>query len=86
MAKRIYVANLEWSITDDQLANFFGEIGPVVYAKVIIDRDTNRSRGFGFVEYETDEMAAQAIEKFNGVAFNKRNILVKEANPISDRR
>lgn len=82
MAKRIYVANLEWSITEDQLSDFFSQIGPVVYAKVVKDRETERSRGFGFVEYESDDLADQAIQKLNGVAFNKRNIIVKEANPL----
>lgn len=82
MAKRIYVANLEWGIDDELLAEFFSSIGTVTYAKVILDRDTNRSRGFGFVEFESDDLADQAIEKLNGIAFNKRNIIVKEANPL----
>ena len=82
MAKRIYVANLEWGIDADQLTEFFSQIGPVTYAKVVKDRDTERSRGFGFVEFESDDLADQAIEKLNGIAFNKRNIIVKEANPL----
>lgn len=83
MSKRLYVANLEWTITDDQLANFFSEAGKVTYAKIIKDRETQRSRGFGFVEYETEDAADEAIKKFDGVAFNKRNIVVKVANPMS---
>lgn len=85
MSKRLYIANLEWDITDDQLRDFFKEAGMVTYARIIKDRDTQRSRGFGFVEFETDREADEAIKKFDGVAFGKRNIVVKIANPITSR-
>ncbi len=84
MSIRLYVANLEWTVDDTQLQNFFSEIGLVVYAKVIKDRETERSRGFGFIEFENDELAQEAIEKLNGAALNKRNIVVKVANPITN--
>ncbi len=86
MSLRLYVANLEWSITDAQLEEFFKQVGPVAFAKVITDRETGRSRGFGFVEFENDDLANEAIKKLDGVAFNKRNIIVKTANPKSENK
>jgi len=78
---KIYVGNLEWSINDEALKGFFSEVGNVVSAAVILDRDTGRSRGFGFVEFETEEEVETAIKKFDGIDFNKRNIVVKKARP-----
>ena len=78
---KVYVGNLEWSVDNDALKEFFGEAGKVIFANVILDRDTGRSRGFGFVEFETEDEAKEAVSKFNGVALNKRNIVVSIAKP-----
>lgn len=85
MSTKLYVGNLEWTIDDDKLNEIFSEIGKVVSARVLSDRETGRSRGFGFVEFETEEDAKKAIEKLNGVDFNKRNIIVNEARPEGSR-
>ena len=81
MANKLFVGSLAWTATDDDLAHFFSEAGTVVSAKVIVDRDTNRSKGFGFVEMSTDEEAKAAIDKLNGKDLNGRAIAVNEARP-----
>lgn len=81
MANKLFVGSLAWTATDDDLASFFGEVGTVVSAKVIVDRDTNRSKGFGFVEMSTDEEAKAAIDKLNGKDLNGRPVAVNEARP-----
>jgi len=81
MANKLFVGSLAWTATDDDLANFFSEAGTVVSAKVIVDRDTNRSKGFGFVEMSTDDEAKAAIDKLNGKELNGRAIAVNEARP-----
>lgn len=81
MANKLFVGSLAWTATDDDLANFFGEAGTVVSAKVIVDRDTNRSKGFGFVEMSTDEEAKAAVDKLNGKELNGRPVAVSEARP-----
>jgi len=81
MANKLFVGSLAWTATDDDLANFFSEAGTVVSAKVIVDRDTNRSKGFGFVEMSTDEEAKTAIDKLNGKELNGRTVAVNEARP-----
>lgn len=78
---KVYIGNLAWEINSEALEKFFAEVGNVVSAVVILDRDTGRSRGFGFVEFETEEEAEKAIEKLDGIAFNERNIVVKRAKP-----
>ena len=78
---RLYVCNLRWSIDDDQLRNIFKEAGTIVSANIIIDRETGRSRGFGFVEMATEEEAKKAIELFNGMNIDGRPIVVREALP-----
>jgi RNA recognition motif-containing protein len=85
MAKNLFVGNLEWGVTADDLAELFGQEGKVTRAQVIIDRETGRSRGFGFVEMENDEEALRAIEVFNGQPFNGRNMTVNEAKPRESR-
>lgn len=82
---KLYIGNLEWTINNEQLAEFFSQIGKVASANVITDRETGRSRGFGFVEFENDKDAKEAIEKLNGIDFNKRNIVVNEARPEGSR-
>jgi RNA recognition motif-containing protein len=81
MANKLFVGSLAWTATDDDLANFFSEAGTVLSAKVIVDRDTNRSKGFGFVEMSTDEEAKAAIDKLNGKELKGRAIAVNEARP-----
>ena len=85
MAKKLFVGSLAFSATDDDLAQFFASCGTVVSAKVVIDRDTNRSKGFGFVEMSTDEEAKAAISQLDGKELNGRAINVSEARPREDR-
>ncbi len=79
MKTNVFVGNLPYSVTSEELEELFTEAGNVTGAKVIQDRYTNRSRGFGFVEFETEEGAQAAIEKFNGYSLNNRQIVVSEA-------
>jgi cold-inducible RNA-binding protein len=79
MGRRLYVGNLAWTVTDQDLLDAFSEAGKVDSAQVIIDRATNRSRGFGFVEMETDEAAEAAIQKLHGRDIKGRAIRVNEA-------
>ncbi|MCI0464035.1 MAG: RNA-binding protein [Gemmataceae bacterium] len=85
MAKNIYVGNLVWSATADDLLALFQEHGAVKRAQVITDRETGRSRGFGFVEMENDDEAQRAIDALNGAEFNGRPLTVNEAKPREDR-
>ena len=79
MGRRLYVGNLAWGVTDQDLQELFAEAGKVETSQVIIDRATNRSRGFGFVEMGTDEAAEAAIKKLNGRDLKGRAIRVNEA-------
>jgi RNA recognition motif-containing protein len=83
--KRIYVGNLSWSATEDQLREFFGSYGDVHSVAIITDRETGRSRGFGFVEMD-DDGARQAISAGNGQALDGRPLRVSEANERPQRR
>ncbi len=85
MAKKIYVGNLTWATTDDDLAALFSPHGEIVSASVITDRDTGRSRGFGFVEMEDAEAAAAAIEALNGQDCGGRALTVNEARERTPR-
>jgi RNA recognition motif-containing protein len=85
MANKLFVGSLAWSATDDDLAKFFSGVGTVVSAKVIVDRDTNRSKGFGFVEMSSDAEAQAAIDKLNGQDLNGRPVAVSEARPQAPR-
>src|SRR5260370_36375115 len=85
MAKNIYVGNLAWDATNDELLALFQEYGNVTHAQVITDRETNRSRGFGFVEMGNDEEAQKAIDALNGTEFKSRPLTVNEANPREER-
>ena len=86
MAKNIYVGNLPFSTTDDELSNLFAPYGAVTAARVIKDRITERSRGFGFVEMENDAEADKAIAEMNGKDTDGRPLKVSEAKPREDRR
>jgi RNA recognition motif-containing protein len=85
MAKNIYVGNLVWEATADDLLNLFQQHGAVARAQVITDRETGRSRGFGFVEMDNDEEAQRAIDALNGAPFKGRSLTVNEARPRDDR-
>lgn len=85
MAVKLYVGNLPYSTTDDDLKGMFADHGTVESAVVINDRDTGRSKGFGFVELSTPEEAKAAIEALNGKDFGGRNLVVNEARPREDR-
>jgi len=82
---KIYVGNLGYSVSDETLAEKFQEFGTVKSAKIIMDRDTNRSKGFGFVEMSTGTEAANAISKLNGLEFDGRKMNVTEAKPMAPR-
>ena len=84
MNKKLYVGNLEYSVTQDTLRDHFAQAGNVVDAVVISDKYSGRSKGFGFVEFESDEEAQKAIEMLNGQDFNGRNIVVNEARPKTE--
>jgi RNA recognition motif-containing protein len=81
MAKNIYVGNLSWECSADELLNLFGQYGQVARAQVVMDRETGRSRGFAFVEMGSDAEAAAAVEGLNGQQFNGRALTVNEARP-----
>ncbi|HEY7914279.1 MAG TPA: RNA-binding protein [Blastocatellia bacterium] len=81
---RIFVGNLSYQTTEDQLADLFSEVGQVESATIVTDRETGRSRGFGFVEME-QEAGNKAIERFNGHELNGRAINVNEARPRPER-
>ncbi|HZZ71047.1 MAG TPA: RNA-binding protein [Pirellulales bacterium] len=85
MGKRIYVGNLPWSTTSEELESLFGEFGPVVAAEVISDRETGRSRGFGFVEMESEAGMSAAIEALNGKDMGGRPLTVNEAREKTSR-
>lgn len=85
MATKLYVGNLSFRTTSDELREAFATVGTVESASVIEDRETGRSRGFAFVEMATPEEAAAAIEAFNGKEFGGRNLTVNEAKPRTDR-
>jgi len=83
--KKLYVGNLDYAVTSDLLEEHFKQAGNVVSATVISDRQTGRSKGFGFVEMTTDEEIKKAIEMFNDQEFQGRKIIVNEARPQEDR-
>ena len=85
MAKNIYVGNLAWSATEEDLRQLFAQYGVVARAQVISDRETGRSRGFGFVEMANDEEAQKAIEALNGFEHESRPLTVNEARPREER-
>jgi cold-inducible RNA-binding protein len=85
MGTKLYVGNLSFRTTSEELKDAFAAAGTVESASVIEDRDTGRSRGFAFVEMATPEEAAAAIEQFNGKDFGGRNLTVNEAKPREDR-
>lgn len=85
MSMKLYVGNLAFQTSSDDLQQLFSQAGTVESASVVEDRETGRSRGFGFVEMATSEDGQKAIEQFNGKEFNGRNLNVNEARPREDR-
>ena len=85
MGKKLYVGNLAYSTTDQDISDLFSQAGTVESVSIITDRDTGRSKGFGFVEMANDDEAGQAIEKFNGQELEGRPLTVNEARPKEDR-
>jgi len=85
MATKLYVGNLSFQTSSEELQQLFAQAGTVESAAVVEDRDTGRSRGFGFVEMATKEEAEAAIAQFNGKELNGRNLTVNEARPREDR-
>jgi cold-inducible RNA-binding protein len=85
MGKKLYVGNLSYNVTDDQLTQMFAAHGSVTSAQVIMDRDTGRSKGFGFVEMDSGEQAQAAISALNGREVDGRSLTVNEARPREDR-
>jgi cold-inducible RNA-binding protein len=86
MATRLFIGSLAWTTNDDSLKDFFSQVGTVVSANVISDRESGRSKGFGFVEMSSDEEAKAAVEQLNGKDLDGRPIVVSEARPREDRR
>lgn len=86
MAKRLFVGGLPYSVNDEELTGMFTQHGTIVSAKVIVDKYSGRSKGFGFVEFETDEQGDAAITALNGTEVGGRKIVVNEARPMEERR
>jgi cold-inducible RNA-binding protein len=85
MGNKIYVGNLPFSATSESLNEMFSQFGTVDSAKIVMDRDTGRSKGFGFVEMSSGDEAAAAIEKLNGQDMGGRSLVVNEARPMEPR-
>lgn len=85
MESKLYVGSLPYTVTDEELGKMFAEAGTVVSARVIIDRDMNRSKGFGFVEMSSEAEAQNAIKMLNGKDMDGRALVVNIAKPMVDR-
>lgn len=85
MATNLFVGSLSWGVNDDMLSEFFAQAGTVVSARVITDRDSGRSKGFGFVEMSSDDEAKKAVDELNGKELDGRAINVSEARPREER-
>jgi len=85
MPKKLYVGNMSYDTTQDQIRQLFSEAGEVADVSIITDRETGRPKGFGFVEMATDEGGQEAIKRFNGYSLGNRNLTVNEARPREER-
>jgi RNA recognition motif-containing protein len=85
MAKKIYVGNLSFQTTEADLSDMFSKLGHIESVQIITDRDTGRSKGFGFVQVSDDAAAEKAIAEFNGKEVNGRKLTVNEARPMEKR-
>ena len=81
----IYVANISFRAGEEQLKELFQQYGEVSSVKIVTDRETGRSRGFGFIEMPNESEAREAISKLNGIDFQQRNLVVNEARPSKER-
>ena len=86
MSTKLYVGNLSFRVTSEDLQEHFATAGEVSSANVVMDRETGRSRGFGFVEMASEDAANNAIAQFNGQEYDGRNMVVNEARPRDDSR
>jgi RNA recognition motif-containing protein len=85
MTRKLYVGNLPYSVNEDNLRELFVQAGEIASVNIITDRDTGRSKGFGFVEMATEEAAQEAIKRFNGYSIDNRALTVNEARPREER-
>ena len=85
MNKKLYIGNLPYSATAEEIRALFEQVGEITDVAVISDRETGRSKGFGFVEMATEELAQEAIQRFNGYSMNNRPLTVNEARPREER-
>ncbi len=85
MGKKLYVGNLPYTLTQEQVQEMFEQVGTVVQVTLVTDRETGRPKGFGFVEMETEEDAREAIKRFDGKSVNNRSLTVNEARPREER-
>jgi cold-inducible RNA-binding protein len=83
--KKLYVGNLPYSASENEIRELFEQVGEIAEVTVIMDRETGRSKGFGFVEMVTEEGAQEAIRRFNGFSMNNRPLTVNEARPREER-
>ena len=83
---KLYVGNLSYETSENDLRDAFAQYGEVASAKIIMDRDTGRSKGFGFVEFNDDDAARKAMSSLNGSEFKGRSLTVNEARPQTDRQ
>ncbi len=81
MPRTLYVGNLPWSTTEDELTQLFAAVSTVVSCRIIVDRESNRSRGFGFVEISDDSNLESVVESMNGASVEGRTLVVNEARP-----
>jgi len=86
MSKNLYIGNLSYGVTEEDLKKNFGEIGECIAANIVRDKYSGNSRGFGFVEMATEEEAQEAIRRLNGGELSGRKIIVQEARPRKERR
>ena len=85
MSKKLYVGNFSYNTTEQEIRDLFTQVGEVDSVSLITDRETGRSKGFGFVEMNTEEGGREAIKRFNGYALDNRNLTVNEARPREER-
>ena len=85
MTKKLYVGNMSYETTQEQIRELFSQAGEVTEVSLITDRETGRPKGFGFVEMATEEGSQEAIERFNGYTLGNRNLTVNEARPREER-
>lgn len=85
MATKLYVGNLSYNTTEDQLRELFGQVSEITSISLITDRETGRPKGFGFVEMATEEGSREAIKRLNGYSLDSRTLTVSEARPREDR-